>query len=72
MDDKPISKRQAKIILQRFCNTLSLKPVRVARTVHCCALCDGPIEVGTEFRDGGSGKRAHLPCLRRTVEVISR
>lgn len=46
-----------------FLNNLSLKKVTIARTVHCCALCMCPIEKGTEYRDGGQGRRAHEFCF---------
>ena len=60
-------KRAAKRHIQKFINDLALKKItiaRIARIVHCCALCMCPIEKGTEYRDGGQGRRAHEFCFQ--------
>jgi len=42
-------------------------PVRVAESMsHRCRICDKPIEVGEQYRDGGQCfRRAHLDCTKR-------
>lgn len=53
--------------LLAFCNSMALKPVRVARVAHACQLCGLPINRGDEFK-GESGRAAHLFC----IEAVSR
>lgn len=50
--------------LLKFCNSLSLKPMRVCRSLHHCAFCGQDIRLGDEYRDGGLGRRAHEFCFQ--------
>jgi len=61
---KTLLHEQARVRLRQFSNSLALKRPKFARTVHCCALCTGPIEKGTEFRTAGKGRSAHEFCFQ--------
>lgn len=63
-------RRAARGRIRKFINDLSLKKIAIARIVHCCALCMGPIEKGTEYRDGCQGRRAHESCFRAVAKEI--
>lgn len=36
--------------------------IRTCRTLHFCAICQGRIEYGQKYYDGGYGKRTHDLC----------
>jgi hypothetical protein len=61
-------KRAARNRIRKFINDLSLKRITIARIVHCCALCMCPIEKGSEYRDGGQGRRAHESCFQAVAK----
>jgi hypothetical protein len=61
-------KQKSRARIRKFINELSLKRITIARIVHCCALCMCPIEKGTEYRDGGQGRRAHEFCFQAVAK----
>ena len=56
--------------LRRELNSLALMRVRVAKHLHCCALCALPIEIGDEFRGETQGRRVHESCFRAVNKEI--
>ena len=56
--------------IRRFLNSLALKPVRTAKSLHCCQLCACAIAKGQEFRDGGVGRRAHEFCFQAVNKEV--
>ena len=56
--------------LERLINSLSLKPVRNCKTLHHCLLCDRPILLGENYRDGGYPRRAHATCFDATAKML--
>lgn len=58
--------------MRAFCNSLVLKPTRVCRSLHACALCGLEITDGQSYKDGGYGRRAHLVCMEATSAELKR
>jgi hypothetical protein len=54
--------------LRVFLSHLALRPIRLARILHVCQLCDCPIREGDEYRDGGMCKRAHEFCFQAVAQ----
>lgn len=66
-----MTKAQAMKVLRGFINSLALKPVVVARGLHCCALCDGPIEIRSRYRNAGVGRRVHDSCFQAAAMAVN-
>lgn len=61
---KMVIQANGKARIRAFLNTLALKRAKRARTLKACSLCACAIEVGSEFRDAGPGRRAHEWCYQ--------
>lgn len=76
MKNVPAAKRMivqsnGKARILRYLNKVSLIRATVRKgSVACCCLCACPIEIGSEYRNGGEGQRCHEFCFQAVRKEI--